>query len=342
MSARIGVSMIVALFALATAAAHMARQQPAPYRTDDAGDPLPPGVIARLGSTRLYQDSVQFLAFSPDDKILASAGMWNTCVLWDVKTGKELRHFELPLPPRPFSSARISSLAFSADNKLIAVGGSGNVGDKHNVVHVWETATGNELHAFGGLPCPIDELAFDPHGRYLAGGSNSGLLQVWDLEKNQVIGPIGDDKSIRNLALSDDGKRLFVVAWNTKDQTQSIGAYEVSSAKNLWQRKCGPYSDAKLLGGGALLAEVDAKGLAYRLVDPESGTEVCRTEDVGANQPLRLLADAAGRLLTVSGKKTDRTLRVWDCATGKCLQKFKPGGPPLWRGAYPMMASSWR
>jgi WD40 repeat protein len=330
MSARFGVTLSAAVLALATAAAHMAPTTTGAARTDAAGDPLPPDVIARLGSTRLFQDGVCFLAFSPDDKILASADTAGTCILWDVSTGKEVRRCELPY--RPGAALSISSLAFSADSKLIAVGVQSQ-SNRQNEIHIWEIATGKERCTFGEISGCISELAFDPHGRYLAGGGYGGPIHVWDLEKNGAIGSWGDDTLIRGLAFSDDGKTLCARVSDTTNQYEALVGYEVSSTKELWRRKCDRDLNGRLIGGGALFAERDAKGLAFRLVDTASGKEVCHTEDAAGGQSLELLAEAGGRLLTVSGIKTDRTVRVWDCATGKLVREFKPAVSRLWRGA---------
>lgn len=49
--------------------------QPAKPRTDAAGDPLPDGVIARLGTLRLRNAcSLSFPALSPDGKSIAVDG----------------------------------------------------------------------------------------------------------------------------------------------------------------------------------------------------------------------------------------------------------------------------
>src|SRR5262245_50027118 len=59
-------------------------------RADRDGDPLPPGVIARLGTARLrHIKPLDAVAFFPDGKSLASVGA--SIRLWDAKTGRQLR-----------------------------------------------------------------------------------------------------------------------------------------------------------------------------------------------------------------------------------------------------------
>src|SRR6267378_2985407 len=60
--------------------------------TNAFGDRLPPGAIARLGTTLFrIDDRISALDASPDGKILAAATPYDVVHLLDAATGKELR-----------------------------------------------------------------------------------------------------------------------------------------------------------------------------------------------------------------------------------------------------------
>src|SRR5690349_11090919 len=108
----VGTAAVALLLGLSSAATEAAPLpgKPGPGRGWPADDtPLAEGVVARIGTGRLRHGStVWAVAFSPDGKLLASAG--GDCVvrLWEVSTGKLVRVF------RGFRSG-VSHLAFSPD-----------------------------------------------------------------------------------------------------------------------------------------------------------------------------------------------------------------------------------
>lgn len=100
---------------------------------DCYGDPLPRGAIARLGTTRFRQSgAVWALAYSPDGKLLASTDHTSKISLWNVATGKVVRHFL-------HSDCQCSVVTFSRDGALLAAGG------ENGFLGVWEVATGKTL-----------------------------------------------------------------------------------------------------------------------------------------------------------------------------------------------------
>jgi hypothetical protein len=65
--------------------------------TDRLGDPLPAGVRARIGSTRLqHGSSVNAVGLSADGKVLVSGGRYSLIRVWDPATGKELHRLQFP------------------------------------------------------------------------------------------------------------------------------------------------------------------------------------------------------------------------------------------------------
>lgn len=90
---------------------HPAPDDPTPPRTDVFGDPLPPGAVARLGSTRLrHPGEVRDVAFSPDGSRLAVTSEDGTASVWDADTTRLV--FRAEAGPR-------ATVEFGPDGKTV-------------------------------------------------------------------------------------------------------------------------------------------------------------------------------------------------------------------------------
>jgi hypothetical protein len=124
--------LILALCALLAPACALVAQPP---KTDQYGDPLPTGAIARLGTTRWrVGQETQFVGF-PDDHTLVTVSFKYVVQVWERDTGRELRRHDLRTtsvgistkPPRDeIDLTRIGYdiISLSGDGKRLAVPGA--------------------------------------------------------------------------------------------------------------------------------------------------------------------------------------------------------------------------
>jgi WD40 repeat protein len=172
-------------------------EQPASPRVAFAGDPLPGGAIARLGTLRFkHLPPSQFSAndnvmarvtialFSPNGQTVATIGQpANDLRVWDSKTGKEL--------PGPWKSGkqilRTSGIAYSPDGSILA-----------------------------GVVARLDETT----------GMLKGEIDFWDIEQA---------KTVRTLATRDlDGRGEFAsIAFS--DGEKILTAVDISGKVYWWE-----------------------------------------------------------------------------------------------------------
>src|SRR5678816_2090241 len=115
-------------------------------RTDLYGDPLPPGAIARLGTTRYrHPGGITGLHFLPDNKTVIGVGTESRLSVWEAETGKRLR--EISVAP-----LNIAGFALSRDGKQIAVGGywwpEEAIKGPQGEVRVLDAVTGGTIKTF--------------------------------------------------------------------------------------------------------------------------------------------------------------------------------------------------
>jgi RNA polymerase sigma factor (sigma-70 family) len=133
------------------------------FGLDQTADPRPVGV----GTFGPYA-----AALSPDGRLLAYGSpdnQYRYLAVQDLATGKVVRVLDR-LPDRA------SALAFSADGRMLAWGGTHD-----GTVHLVDVATGGERHSFRGHKGEVLSLTFSAGGRLLISGSEDTSALVWDL-----------------------------------------------------------------------------------------------------------------------------------------------------------------
>jgi RNA polymerase sigma factor (sigma-70 family) len=172
------------------------------------GDPLPDGVLVRMGTMRLRHAGAAQAVFAADGKTLLTVGRDPLVRFWDIHDGKLRRIQRMPLPD-DVSRGQGSRAVLSPDGKTLAQATA-----RH--LFLWRIADAKEMHRIPvntfGLR-GFDWLTFTPDGKTLAGseGTGTGAVRLWDVVGGKESKCLQHkDILLRNGVFSPDGKRLAV------------------------------------------------------------------------------------------------------------------------------------
>jgi WD40 repeat protein len=157
-----------------------------------------------------------FLAFSPDSRLIVCVGRDYEMKLRDARTGQLVNKFER-------KSEGLIEAAFSPDAKVIAA-----LNTKWEV-ELWDTRTNRLFNKLKESEWGVDSIAFSPNGKILATGNNDSSIKFWDTSTWRVSATMkGHRGNIPALVFSPDGGTL---ATGSGDKTVKL--WSVSARREL-------------------------------------------------------------------------------------------------------------
>lgn len=136
------------------------------------------------------------VAYSPDGKHVASAGVDPIVKIWSVEDGSLAQTLE---GNRSF----VNALAYSPDGKTLATAA------EDGVIKLWDTETGACKRTWSGHREAASSLAFFPDGTRLASAGGDGMLRLWRLKAKTPYKTINTRSGyVYSVAVSSDGTRL--------------------------------------------------------------------------------------------------------------------------------------
>jgi eukaryotic-like serine/threonine-protein kinase len=244
------------------------------------------------------------VAYSPDGRLIASAGADQIVKVWDTATGREVRTLK-------GHTKVVDRVVFSPDGLTLASS------SWDNTIKLWNVAMGTEVRTLSGHKYNIRGLAYSPDGRTLASCSEEGSLKLWDPSTGRETGPAFKVQSGHTrLAFSPDGRTIVT------------GSYE--RVPRLWDVATG--REVRALSGHvqAVMDAVfspDGKSIAtasmdrtVRLWETATGRQIFSLRG-HANTIHGVAFSPDGRRLASASQ--DHTVKLWDTATGEEVHTFR-------------------
>ncbi|OAL48464.1 WD40 repeat-like protein [Pyrenochaeta sp. DS3sAY3a] len=134
------------------------------------------------------------LAFSHDSRLLASGGSDGRVIIWDVKTGMGLHHFEENFP--------IFGVSFSHDSNHLVSTCMSNI-------KIWNVSDGTSVKSLQGHKANVMSAVFSHKSAFIVSGSTDTTIKIWDASTGTCVRTLeGHSHGVNSVAYSHTSNRL--------------------------------------------------------------------------------------------------------------------------------------
>jgi len=161
--------------------------------------------------------------YSADNQFIISGVGDNTAILFDVKSGKEIRKYK---KTNSTCTSCIAEAIITPDNKFI-------LSSRSDSVKMFDRVSGRLVREFYGQGGSPEGLSISPDNKYIS-AIEYGVAEVWDLNSGKLLLQAGDysDNKVLSAAISPDGKHII-----TGSEKRITDVWDISSGEKIMTLK---------------------------------------------------------------------------------------------------------
>ena len=277
--------------------------------------------ICRFRAVDGLSKKVVSLAFSPDDRILASCDSSGTITMWQLNKGcfKSLKVRKI----RTFIGSASNTLTFSPDGRILA-----------NGLTLWDVKSGKKLQTFLGHQISGNrvysnnfhdskQVAVSADGNTIACIDDSNYkIKLWDTQSGAFIRDIKHKSHIEKVTFSQDDKSLIGAYSLFYQKPQSrIVIWEVDTGKEIYSKKYQGFGGSRCVNQhGDLLAVFQANNSPIKVLQVPTGKTICNLNS-DSRSLWQIIFSPDKRFIATRHSICEFT--IWEIATSRLIQTIK-------------------
>jgi WD40 repeat protein len=257
------------------------------------------------------------VSFSNDGQFVVAGTGDNTAILFDAKTGQEIRKYK---KTNSTCTSCIAEAAITLDNKYVLLARSDSI-------RMFDRLTGTVIREFYGQGGSPENLQVSPDNRYVS-AIEYGVAEVWDLKTGKLIIKAGDysQNKVLAAAINPDSRQIITGSekriseiWNTGSGKKAmtlmgyLNQVDERILTHSYMYWAALVNEAKLSPDGKYIA-VGRTGNNAKLIEFQTG-KVYQTLRGHDGMVISLNFSSDGKYLATGG--LDGKAIVWEVETGK-------------------------